>query len=195
VFSGIYLRLFSPISKEKRIKYLCLMRWISLTLFLVGLQTTCLAQIYLTPAADTERIKQACSLLQVYTPEIYEAVVQHATIQLQIGRDGEIFASTNWIEGGDPKILWIMLGTGSVRERSINRLAGTIFHESLHLLLVEERIRNGITGFFHELSETQQKEEELRIYQLEIELLTKMGTSKKEIDELKRWMEPYKDSN
>ena len=88
-----------------------------------------------------------------------------------------------------------MLGTGSVRERSINRLAGTIFHESLHLLLVEERIRNGSSGFFNELSETQQKDEELRIYQLEIELLTKMGTSKKEIDELKRWMEPYKDPN
>ena len=50
-------------------------------------------------------------------------------------------------------------------------------------------------GFFKELPETQQKEEELRIYQLEIELLTKMGTSKKEIEELKRWMEPYKDPN
>jgi hypothetical protein len=169
------------------------MRWIFLFLLLVGLQARCLAQIYLTPDADTERIKQACSLLKIFAPDIFESIVQHATMQLQIGRDGEIFASTNWIEGGDPKILWILLGTGSVRERSINRRAGTIFHESLHLLLVEERIRNGITGFFGELPEAQQKEEELRIYQLEIELLTKMGTSKKEIDELKSWMEPYKD--
>lgn len=169
------------------------MRWIFLFLLLIGMQAGCLAQTYLTPAADTERIKQACSLLKTYAPEIYEAIVQHATMQLQIGRDGEIFASTNRLEDGDPKILWILLGTGSVRERSINRLAGTIFHESLHLLLVEERIRNGITGFFGELPEAQQKEEELRIYQLEIELLTKMGTSKKEIDELKSWMEPYKD--
>ncbi len=169
------------------------MRWILIFLLLVGLQAGCLAQTFLTQAADTERIKQACTLLQTYAPEIYEAIVQHATIQLQIGRDGETFASTNWIEGGDPKILWIMLGTGSVRERSINRLAGTIFHESLHLIFVEERLRNGITGFFKELPEHQQKAEELRVYQLEIELLTKMGTSKEEIDELRSWMEPYKD--
>jgi hypothetical protein len=171
------------------------MRWISFFFFLVGLQTTCLAQIYLTPAADTERIKQACSLLQTYAPEIYEAVVQHATMQLQVGRDGEIFASTNWVEPGDPKIIWIMLGPGSVRERSINHLAGTIFHESLHLLLVEERIRNGVTGFFKELPETQQKEEELRIYLLHLDLLAKMGTQKEEIEEIRRWMEPYKNPN
>lgn len=169
------------------------MRCIVLFLLLIGLQVGCLAQTYLTQAADTERIKQACSLLKSYAPEIHEAIVQHATMQLQIAQDGEIFASTNWIEGSNPKILWIMLGPGSVRERSIKRLAGTIYHESLHLILAEERIRNGVTGFFKQLPEAQQKEEERRIYQLEIELLTKMGASKEEIEELKSWMEPYKD--
>jgi hypothetical protein len=169
------------------------MRWIFLFLLLIGLQARCLAQTYLTPAADTERIKQACSLLKTYAPDIYESIVQHATMQLHVRNDGEIFASTNRLEGNDPQILWILLGPGSVRERSINRLAGTIFHESLHLLLVQERIRNGITGFFKELPEAQQKDEELRVYQLEIDLLTKMGTSKKEIDELKSWMDAYKD--
>ena len=169
------------------------MRWISLILFLVGLQTTCLAQIYLTPAADTERIKQACSLLQNYAPEVYEAVVKHATMQLFLDSDGEIFASTNRIDAGEQRTYWILLGQGSVRGRSLHHLAGVIYHESLHLLIAEEHIRNGLPGSFYDQTKTEQRKEEFRIYLLQLDLLTKMGSPKEEIEETRRWMEPYKD--
>jgi hypothetical protein len=169
------------------------MRWIFLFLLLVGLQARCLAQTYLTPASDTERIKQACSLLQTYAPEIYEAMVQHSTIQLHLSNDGEIFASTNQIDAGEQRTFWILLGMGSVRERSIYHLAGIIYHESLHLLLADERIRNGRSGRFYDQTKTQQRKEELRNYLLQLDLLTKMGSPQDEIEEMRRWMEPYKD--
>jgi hypothetical protein len=169
------------------------MRWLFLFLFLVGLQAGCFAQTYLTPAADTERIKQACSLLQTYSPEIYEAMVQHSTIQLYQRNDGEIFASTNRIDAGESRTFWILLGLGSVRERSIYHLAGVIYHETLHLLIADERIRNGLPGSFYDQTKTQQRKEELRNYSLQLELLTKMGSPQDEIEEIRRWMEPYKD--
>ena len=169
------------------------MRYPFLLCFLVGIQTTCLAQIYLTSGTDTDRIKKACSLLQAYAPEIYEASVQHATLQIQLDRDGEPLASTNLIEIGEKKTYWILLGMGSVRERSPYHLAGVIYHESLHLLLAEERMRNGLPGGFYDQTKTQQRQEELRIYLLEIDLLTRMGTPPEEIQEIRDWMEPYKD--
>lgn len=141
---------------------------------------------------DGDRVREACSLLKMYTPETYSSIISESNIQSFLDRDGERFSSTNRIEGGYEKTYWILTGFGSIRERSKYHLAGVIFHESMHLLMAEKRISEGRSGYFSDLSQKEQKQEEFFIYKREIDLLVRMNTPIKEIQEIGEWMEPYK---
>jgi len=128
----------------------------------------------------------------MYAPETYLSITSESNIQSFLDRDGERFSSTNRIEGGYEKTYWILTGFGSIRERSKYHLAGVIFHESMHLLMAEKRISEGRSGYFSDLSQKEQKQEEFFIYKREIDLLVRMNTPIKEIQEIGEWMEPYK---
>jgi hypothetical protein len=128
----------------------------------------------------------------MYAPETYSSITSESNIQSFLDRDGERFSSTNRIEGGYEKTYWILTGFGSIRERSKYHLAGVIFHESMHLLMAEKRISEGRSGYFSDLSQKEQKQEEFFIYKREIDLLVRMNTPIKEIQEIGEWMEPYK---
>ena len=141
---------------------------------------------------DGNAILRAVDILKQYSPDIYNSVVQHSNIQLFLDSDGERLSSTNRIEGGNPKIYWILLGIGSVRERSPYHLAAVIYHESMHILIAEKRMREGGSGYFSNQSLERQKQEEFLIYKMEIDLLERMNASKREIQEIREWMKPYK---
>jgi hypothetical protein len=140
------------------------------------------------PTGDTsERIRNACHLVKLNAPDIYESVVIHSTIQRYV-HPGEIFHSTYNVDGND---LWILIGQRSLTERSINRLAGTIFHESLHLLFSLQRKRSGKSWDFSDLSENERKQEEILVYKRTRELLVRLNTSSWEIEEYERWASAY----
>lgn len=136
------------------------------------------------PTGDAlERITKACYLIKLNAPDIYESVVIHSTIQ-RYGHPGEIFHSTYNVDGND---LWILVGEGPLTERSINRLAGTIYHESLHLLFSLQRKRSGKSWDLSDLSENERKQEEILVYKRTRELLVRLNTSFWEIEEYDRW--------
>ena len=136
---------------------------------------------------NSERIAKACHLIKMNAPDIYESVVIHSTIQ-RYGHPSNIFHSTYNVDGND---LWILIGQGSLTERSINRLAGTIFHESLHLLLSLQRRRSGNSWAFSDLSENERKQEEIFVYKRTREFLVRLNTLDWEIKEYDRWASAY----
>jgi hypothetical protein len=137
---------------------------------------------------QTERIEKACHLIKTYEPIIYESMVAHSTIQAQLHPSGNRFWSTYNTEDDN---FWILIGTGSLSERSINRLAGTIFHESLHMLLELQRHRSGGVRRFSDLSETEKKQEEIFVYKRTRELLVRLNTADWEIKEYDTWLSAY----
>jgi len=86
---------------------------------------------------------------------------------------------------------WILIGRGTLSKRSINRLAGTIFHESLHMLLELQRSRSGPIRKFSDLSENERKQEEIFVYNRTRELLVRLNTSDWEIKEYDKWASAY----
>jgi len=150
-----------------------------------------MSQISVPPGKDGNIITSACYLLKDYSPDVYSGMIVNSNIRLFADPDGERFSSTNRIDGGNIKTYWILLGPGSVRERSPFHLAAVIYHEALHMVIAEKRISIGKSGYFSDLSLKQQKQEEFLIYKMEIDLLTRMNASKKEIQEIREWMEPY----
>jgi hypothetical protein len=132
---------------------------------------------------------EACNILRQHSPEIYNYVVQRSNIRSYLRNDGERLASTNSIEEGT---YWMLIGIGSIRDRSVFHLASVIYHEALHILAADHRIKRGESGYFLHLSGKQQKQEEFSIYKMEIDLLVRMNAPKKEIQEIREWMEPYK---
>jgi hypothetical protein len=163
-----------------------------LLFLLLALGNECRSQMSTPAGKDGNIIISSSYIIKEYCPDVYNSVVQHSNMQLFVDSDGERFSSTNRIEGGNPKKYWILLGIGSVRERSPYHLAAVIYHESMHILIAEKRMRNGESGYFSDLSPKQQKQEEFLIYKMEIDLLKKMNASQKEIQEIREWMEPYK---
>jgi len=149
----------------------------------------CRSQTSVSPGIDGNKIVEACNILRQHSPEVYNEVVQKANIRSYLRNDGERLASTNSIDKGT---YWILIGIGSIRDRSVFHLASVIYHESLHILIAERRIKRGESGYFLHLSGKQQKQEEFSIYKMEIDLLIRMNAPKKEIQEIREWMEPYK---
>jgi len=147
------------------------------------------SQISVSPGSDGNKIVEACNILRQYSPEIYNYVVQRSNIRSYLRSDGERLASTNSIEQGT---YWILIGIGSIRDRSVFHLASVIYHESLHILAADHRMKRGESGYFLHLSDKQQKQEEFSIYKMEIDLLVRMNAPKQEIQEIREWMEPYK---
>jgi hypothetical protein len=160
-----------------------------LLFLLLTISSLCKSQVSVSPGTDGDRIVEACNILKQYSPEIYNTIVQRSNIRSYLRNDGEKLASTNKIQNGT---YWILIGIGSLRDRSILRLAGVIYHEALHILIADERIKRGESGYFTSLSQKRQKQEELYVYKMEIDLLLRMNTSKREIQEIREWMEPYK---
>lgn len=146
------------------------------------------SQRILPTGNDSDRIVKACSLIRIYEPVIYESIVAHSAIQSYGHYTGNKFWSTCRIEGND---LWILIGKGSLSERSINRLAGTIFHESLHILLELQRQRMGKITKFSDLSEAERKQEEIFVYKRTRELLVRLNTTDWEIREYDNWVSFY----
>ncbi len=146
------------------------------------------SQTIASSGSDYERIEKACKLIKSYDPDVYESMVKHSVIKLYLNPSEGRFSSTNRIDNGT---FWILIGSGSMRERSINRLAGTIFHESLHMLIALERFRNGRSANFHDLSSRERKQEEFYVYKRTRELLIRLNTSKWEIREYDNWASPY----
>ena len=60
------------------------------------------------------------------------------------------------------------------------------------MLIAEKRISEGRPGYFFNLSQKEQKQEEFFIYKMEIDLLVRMNAPVREIQEIREWMEPYK---
>jgi len=141
------------------------------------------------PTGDAlERIANACSMIKIHEPEVYESMVSHSTIQSYEHYTENPLHSTIKIEGND---FWILIGTGSLFKRSINRLAGTIFHESLHLLLELQRQRSGNFGGFSQLTEKERNQEEIFVYKRTRELLVRLNTTEWELKEYDEWASAY----
>ena len=138
--------------------------------------------------SDGDKVNKACALVKEYSPEVYNYITSRSSIQSFLDSDGEPLSSTNTIQSGNS---WILVGFGSIRERSQYHLAGVIFHESIHLLLAEKRMSEGRSGNFSNLSPKEQKQEEFLIYKMEIDLLVRMNAPRKEIQEIREWMQPY----
>lgn len=161
----------------------------SILLFLLPVMVTNVySQIILSSGNDSDRIAKACYLIKIHEPIIYESMVIHSIIQSYGHYTGNRFSSTNMIEGNN---YWILIGRGSLSDRSINRLAGTIFHESLHMLLELQRSRSGLIRKFSDLSENQRKQEEIFVYKRTRELLVRLNTSDWEINEYDKWVSVY----
>lgn len=151
------------------------------------LAINCYSQRVILNDQNSERIAKACHLIKMNAPDIYESVVIHSTIQ-RFGHPSDIFHCTYNVDGND---LWILIGQKSLTERSINRLAGTIFHESLHLLSSLQRKRSGNSWDFSDLSENEMKQEEIFVYKRTRELLVRLDTLDWEIKEYDRWASAY----
>lgn len=163
-----------------------------LLFLLLSIGTECRSQFLIPNGNDGERVAKACSILKEYEPDVYNAVISQSHIQIFINGEGKKFLSTNSIEGGSTRKYWILLGAGSVRERSTFHLASVIYHEALHILIAEGRIRNGQSGYFSHLSKQKQKQEEFLLYKRMIDLLVRMDAPRRDIQEIREWMEPYK---
>lgn len=161
----------------------------SILLFLFLALTPCAYSQKILPSGnDLDRIVKACHLIKIHEPSIYESMVIHSVIQSYGHHTGNRFTSTGMIEGNN---YWILIGKGSLSERSINRLAGTIFHESLHMLLELQRNRSGLIRKFSYLSENERKQEEIFVYKRTRELLVRLNTSDWEINEYDKWVSVY----
>lgn len=161
----------------------------SILLFLLLVLTPCAySQKIMSHGNDLDRIVKACQLIRIHDPIIYESMVVHSVIQSYGHYTGNRFTSTNIIDGNN---YWILIGKGSLSERSINRLAGTIFHESLHMLLELQRSRSGLIRKFSDLSENERKQEEIFVYKRTRELLVRLNTSDWEIKEYDKWISVY----
>lgn len=167
------------------------MKHILLFLLLI-LSTSVHSQRSIPYGSDGDKVREACFLLKIYSPEIYSSITAESNIQSFLDKDGERFSSTNLIEGGYDKKYWILAGFGSIRERSRYHLAAVIFHESMHMLMADKRMSEGRSGYFSNLSQKEQKQEEFFIYKMEIDLLVRMNAPAREIQEIREWMEPYK---
>jgi hypothetical protein len=159
-----------------------------LLFLLICLSTSSYSQKILSVGNDLARIEKACYLIKIHEPIIYESMVIHSIIQSYGHYTGNRFTSTNSIDGNN---YWILIGKGSLSERSINRLAGTIFHESLHMLLELQRDRSGLIRNFSDLSENERKQEEIFVYKRTRELLVRLNTSDWEIKEYDKQISTY----
>jgi hypothetical protein len=161
----------------------------SILLFLFLAHTVTGYSQRIMPLGDySDKIARACYLVKTYEPVIYESIVAHSIIQSYVHYDGNRFFSTYRTEGNN---LWILIGSGPLSERSVNRLAGTIFHESLHMLLELQRSRSGKIRRFSDLSENEKKQEEIFVYKRTRELLVRLNTSDWEIKEYDKWVSFY----
>jgi hypothetical protein len=164
------------------------MKKITLLFLFLSLIDTGYSQRILPTGNASERIAKACSMIKIHEPEVYESMVSHSTIQSYEHYTENPLFSTNKIEGND---FWILIGTGSLYERSINRLAGTIFHESLHMLLELQRRRSGKLGGFSQLTESKRNQEEILVYKRTRELLVRLNTTEGELKEYDNWVSFY----
>lgn len=136
---------------------------------------------------NLDRIKKACDLIKIYSPEIHESMVIHSTIISAKYKEIDFLSTAIIDENG----FWIIIGPGSLTERSINRLAGTILHESLHMLLELQRKRAGDDRFIHDISKEEMKKEERIVYKITREFLVRLGTLDWEISEYDLWASAY----
>ncbi len=143
--------------------------------------------------SSNQKILEACEILRLNESEMYEAIVQHSAIQ-KYKDPHNPFNSTCIYDISDGS-LWILISEGSLYDRSVYRLAGTIYHESLHLLLKLERQRLGKIVNFSDLSPQERKQEEIFVYKKTRELLGKIGTPSWEIQEYNQWLEGAKNKN
>lgn len=165
-----------------------------LFLVLISISNPLISQnILIQDSAVSQKILKACEILRENEGGIYEAIVQHAHLQ-KYSDPGIYFQSTCMYDVTN-KSLWILIGEGTLHDRSIYRIAGTIYHESLHLLLKLQREREGGIVNFSDLSPQERKQEEVFIYKKTKELLRKIGTPLWEIQEYDQWSEGAKNKN
>lgn len=139
------------------------------------------------------KVLNACEILRINDPEIHESIVQHSYLQKYRDPEGPLQSTCLYDQSNSS--LWILLGEGTLYDRSVYRLAGTIYHESLHLLLKLQRQREGRPVNFSELSPEERKQEEIFVYKKTRELLGKIGTPSWEIQEYNQWLEGAKNKN
>jgi hypothetical protein len=165
-----------------------------LFLFLISVTGSLRSQTVLVhDPVSNMKIFQACEILRANEGEIYESIVQHSNLQKYKDPDNPFNSTCNYdVSSGS---LWILIGEGSLYDRSVYRLAGTIYHESLHLLLKLQRQREGRIVNFSDLSAQERKQEEIFIYKKTKELLKKIGTPLWEIQEYDQWLEGAKNKN
>lgn len=154
-----------------------------LLLSFILLSFICYSQKISLVGNNLERVLQACDLIKIHAPQVHEAMVIHSTIISAQYKEIEFLSTCTIDENG----YWIIIGPGSLTKRSINRLAGTIFHESLHMLLEMQRNRDGDFRPIWELSKIELKQEELFIYKKTMELLVILNTSSWELQEYETW--------
>lgn len=135
---------------------------------------------------DAEKARVASQIVKRYEPEIYEAIVQHCFIQRFSHPESPFWSTCDYDLSN--RSLWILLATDELRQRSQYRIAGTIYHEALHLYFELQRERNGQPVDFSNLSGNEKKQEEIFIYKKTRELLTKIGTPLWEIQEYDQWV-------
>lgn len=155
-----------------------------LALFTIGKVRS--QSIMLDQPEDIEKTKIACQIVKRYEPEIYEAIVQHCSIQRFSHPESSFWSTCDYDLSN--KSLWILLANDELRQRSQYRVAGTIYHESLHLYFELQRERNGQPVDFSNLSGNQKKQEEVFIYKKTRELLIKIGAPLWEIREYDQWV-------
>jgi hypothetical protein len=162
--------------------------------FALLLSTSIKAQsVLITDEPSASKIKKALEIIRAHEPIIYEAIVQHSYIQRY--SNPEVSLQSTYFHDRINSSMWIFVGTGTISERSLYRIAGTIYHESLHILLELQRERNGDVVEFSQLSPQRKKQEEIFIYKKTGELLRKIGTPSWEIQEYDQWLEGAKNKN
>jgi len=165
-----------------------------LFLALVSVVGTLRAQTVLVQdRASNTKILQACEILKEKEGEIYEAIVQHSNLQKYKDPNNPFNSTCNYDAYNGS--LWILISEGALYDRSVYRLAGTIYHESLHLLLKLQRQRERGIVNFSDLSPQERKQEEIFVYKKTRELLRRIGTPLWEIQEYDQWLEGAKNKN
>lgn len=142
---------------------------------------------------EAEKIKVACQILKNYEPEIYEAIVQHCFIQRFSHPESSFWSTCDYDLSN--RSLWILIAIDELKQRSQYRIAGTIYHESLHLYFEMQRERSGQPVDFSNLSGNQKKQEEVFIYKKTRDLLSKIGTPLWEIQEYDQWVKGAESRN
>lgn len=137
-------------------------------------------------AGEREKIQTACILLKEQIPDIFEAITQHCYIQ-RVSMPETDYHSTISFDSSS-RAMWILIGTASLTQRSVQHVAGTIYHESLHLLNNLDRERKGDIIAFSGLSANRRREEEVNIYRLTYQLLKKLNAPAWEIREYADWV-------